>query len=71
MTARTFEICRQAVEAGADPAAIARAVYDNNGLGRVKLLGSLLNAMTIDASGRFATLTPPKPPHAPSKRSRQ
>jgi phosphoesterase RecJ-like protein len=56
MTARTFEICRQAVEAGADPAAIARAVYDNNGLGRVKLLGSLLNAMELDPSGRFAML---------------
>ena len=56
MTGRTFEICRRAVEAGARPADIARAVYDNNSLGRIKLLGSLLNALELEGGGRLAVL---------------
>ena len=51
---RTFDICRQAVEAGVDPVAIARSVYDSNNMGRLKLFGSVLRAMQIDASGRIA-----------------
>ena len=56
VTSRTFDICRQLVEAGADPAAVARAAYDNYGLGRVRLLGRLLHAMELDPSGRLALL---------------
>jgi phosphoesterase RecJ-like protein len=56
ITARTFEICRRAVEAGAQPAVIARAVYDNHNLGRIRLLGSLLNAMELVHDGRLAIL---------------
>ena len=56
ITPRTFDICRRCVEAGANPTAISRAVYDNNSLGRVRLFGAVLNEMRLDASGRVATL---------------
>jgi phosphoesterase RecJ-like protein len=56
VTPRTFEICRRCVEAGADPTALARTIYDNNSLGRVRLFGAVLNGMELDASGRIATL---------------
>lgn len=56
ITSRTFDICRRCVEAGADPTAISRAIYDNNSLGRVRLFGAVLNEMRLDASGRVATL---------------
>jgi phosphoesterase RecJ-like protein len=56
ITPRTFEICRRCVEAGCDPTAVSRAIYDNNNLGRVRLFGAVLNAMRLDASGRIATL---------------
>jgi bifunctional oligoribonuclease and PAP phosphatase NrnA len=56
MTPRTFEIARRVVEAGVDPAQIARRVYDSNNLGRVKLFGAVLNSMQIDRTGRIAVL---------------
>ena len=46
---RTFEICRQALEAGVDPVLVARNVYDSNNMGRLKLFGAVLSAMQIDA----------------------
>jgi len=51
---RTFDICRQALEAGVDPVLVARQVYDSNNMGRLKLFGSVLSAMQIDSSGRIA-----------------
>lgn len=51
---RTFEICKRALEAGVDPVMVARNVYDSNNMGRLKLFGSVLSAMQIDASGRVA-----------------
>ena len=51
---RTFDICRQALEAGVDAVHVARNVYDSNNMGRLKLFGSVLRAMQIDASGRIA-----------------
>jgi phosphoesterase RecJ-like protein len=57
ITPRTFEISRQCVEAGVDPAAVARSVFDSNSLGRLKLFGAILNRMHLDPSGRVATLT--------------
>jgi phosphoesterase RecJ-like protein len=51
---RTFEICREALEAGVDPVLVARNVYDSNNMGRLKLFGSVLSAMQIDDSGRIA-----------------
>ena len=53
---RTFDICRQCVEAGVDPSAVARAIFDCNNLGRLKLFGAVLNAMELDPSGRVATI---------------
>jgi bifunctional oligoribonuclease and PAP phosphatase NrnA len=53
---RTFDICRQCVEAGIDPPAIAGAIFDSNNLGRLKLFGAVLSKMELDASGRVATV---------------
>lgn len=53
---RTFDICRQAIEAGVDPVFVSRTVHDNNSLGRLKLFGAILTGMEIDGSGRIATL---------------
>jgi phosphoesterase RecJ-like protein len=53
---RTFDICRQCMEAGIDPPAIARAVFDSNSLGRLKLFAAVLSKMELDVSGRVATL---------------
>src|SRR5258705_525144 len=36
---RTFDICRQCMEAGIDPPAIAGAISNSNNLGRLKLFG--------------------------------
>jgi phosphoesterase RecJ-like protein len=51
---RTFDICRQTIEAGVDPVRVARDVYDSNNMGRLKLFGAVLSAMQIDATGRIA-----------------
>lgn len=56
ITPRTFEICRLCIEAGVNPPQVARSVYDNNTLGRVKLFGAVLSRMQLDPSGRIATL---------------
>jgi phosphoesterase RecJ-like protein len=51
---RTFDICREMLEAGVDPVMVARNVYDSNNMGRLKLFGAVLSAMQIDAAGRIA-----------------
>jgi phosphoesterase RecJ-like protein len=53
---RTFDICRQCVEAGIDPPAIAGAIFDSNTLGRLKLFGAVLSKMELDATRRVATV---------------
>jgi bifunctional oligoribonuclease and PAP phosphatase NrnA len=53
---RTFDICRQLLEAGADPVAIARAVYDSNSVGRIRLFSAVLGSIDVDESGRLATI---------------
>jgi phosphoesterase RecJ-like protein len=57
ITPRSFEIAKRCVEAGADPQWIARTHYDSSTLARVKIFGSVLNAMKLDRSGRVALLT--------------
>jgi phosphoesterase RecJ-like protein len=57
ITPRTFEICKQCVEAGVNPSAVARSVFDSNNLGRLKLMGAILSRMEIDSSGRLATVS--------------
>jgi phosphoesterase RecJ-like protein len=51
---RTFDICRECLEAGADPVLVARNVYDSNNMGRLKLFGAVLSAMQLDPTGRIA-----------------
>ena len=51
---RTFDICRECIEAGVDPVLVARNVYDSNNMGRLKLFGAVLSAMQIDPTGRIA-----------------
>jgi len=54
ITPRTFEICRRCTEAGAQPEAIARAVYDNSTMGRLRLMGAVLHNLEFEANGRAA-----------------
>jgi phosphoesterase RecJ-like protein len=56
ITPRTFDICRQCMEAGVSPPAVARSIFDANNLGRLKLFGAVLNQMQLDATGQIATL---------------
>jgi phosphoesterase RecJ-like protein len=56
ITPRTFEICRQCVAAGVNPSVVARSVFDNNNLGRLKLMGAVLSRMELDRTGRLATV---------------
>ncbi len=53
---RTFDICRQALEAGVDPVAVARNVFDSNNIGRLRLFGAVLGSVEIEDSGRLATI---------------
>lgn len=53
---RTFDMCRQAMEAGVDPVQMSRTIYDSGTLGRLKLFGAVLGAMRIDPTGRIAVL---------------
>jgi phosphoesterase RecJ-like protein len=53
---RTFDICREALEAGVDPVLVARNVYDSNNMGRLKLFGAVLSAMQIGGTGRIAVV---------------
>jgi bifunctional oligoribonuclease and PAP phosphatase NrnA len=56
ITPRTFEICRQCMEAGVSPPEVARSIFDANNLGRLKLFGAVLSRMQLDESGRIATV---------------
>ena len=56
ITARTFEVCRRATEAGVDAAALARVVYEQSSVGKLKLIGALLDGMHVTANGRLAML---------------
>lgn len=56
ITPRTFEIARLCTEAGINPAAIARDVYDSNRIGRLKLFRAVLNGMQLDPAERVATM---------------
>ena len=56
ISARTFDMCRQLVEAGVDPPRVARAVFDSNTLGRLKLFGAVLSSIELAQEGRVAVL---------------
>lgn len=57
ISARSFELARRCVVAGADPVRIGQIAYDSFGLGRVRLIGELLHGMRLDGDGRIAVLT--------------
>jgi phosphoesterase RecJ-like protein len=57
LTPRTYEIAKRCVEAGADPAWIARTHYDSNTLARVRIFGAVMNGMVIVDEGRIALLS--------------
>lgn len=57
ITPRTFDICRQCVDAGVSPPAVARSIFDSNNLGRLKLFGAVLSRMELDDTGRLATVS--------------
>ena len=56
ITARTFELCRRITEAGVNPAALARDIYDSFSIGRVRLTGEMLHAMELHHQNRLAVL---------------
>ncbi len=56
LTRRTYEMAGRLVEAGADPVALARLVFDSNTLPRLRLFGAVMASMDVDASGRIASL---------------
>ena len=56
ITPKTFEICQRAVEAGVNPAAMARRVFDQNSFGKLKLIGALLDEMDLLDNGRLAAM---------------
>jgi bifunctional oligoribonuclease and PAP phosphatase NrnA len=56
ITPRTFDICRQTVEAGVNPGAMARRVFDQNSFGKLKLIGALLAEMDLLDGGRLAAM---------------
>jgi bifunctional oligoribonuclease and PAP phosphatase NrnA len=53
---RTFDICRETLEAGVDPVQVARNLYDSNNMARLKLFGAVISAMQIDRTGRIAII---------------
>jgi phosphoesterase RecJ-like protein len=59
ISARSFELARRCVLAGADPVRIGQIAYDSFSLGRVRLIGELLHGMQLEAGGlAVLTLTP-------------
>jgi phosphoesterase RecJ-like protein len=56
ITPKTFEICRRTVEAGVNPGAMARRVFDQNSFGKLKLIGALLAEMDLLDGGRLAVM---------------
>jgi len=56
MTSRTFEICRRIAETGVEVAALSRQIFDSFGIGRVKLMGAMLDAMELHHGNRLAIL---------------
>lgn len=57
VSARTFDVSRRIAEAGVDPARLARLVFDSSTLGRLRLMGALLDGMVLEAGGRLAVLS--------------
>jgi phosphoesterase RecJ-like protein len=53
---RTFEICRRIAETGVETSLLARQIFDSFSIGRVRLTGAMLDAMTLHHGNRLAVL---------------
>jgi phosphoesterase RecJ-like protein len=53
-SAGTYRIAEKLIDAGADPAAIYNALYEQDTLGRMKLRGLVLSRIETDLNGRLA-----------------
>jgi bifunctional oligoribonuclease and PAP phosphatase NrnA len=56
ITPKTFDLCRRCTEAGVNPAAMARRVFDQNSIGKLRLIGALLGQMDLLDDGRLAAM---------------
>jgi len=56
ITARTFDLCRHVAATGVDVASVADSVYQQSSVGKLKLIGRLLESMQVQGGGRVATL---------------
>jgi phosphoesterase RecJ-like protein len=56
-TAGTFELARQLVEHGADPAHIAQNIYFSNPIGKVRVMGSALSTLRCEGPVSWITIT--------------
>jgi phosphoesterase RecJ-like protein len=56
ISARTYDTCRRIVEAGVDTPRLSRQIFESYSVGRVRLTGALLNAMTLHHDQRLAVL---------------
>jgi len=57
ISSRTFDVCRRIADTGLDIQRVARQIFDSYSIGRVRLMGALLNGMTLHCDNRFAVLT--------------
>jgi phosphoesterase RecJ-like protein len=56
VSARTFEICRRIADVGVETSLLARQIFDSFSIGRVRLTGAMLGAMTLHHDNRLAVL---------------
>jgi phosphoesterase RecJ-like protein len=56
MSARTFDAARRIASAGVDTAELSRTIFDSYGVGRVRLIGTLLGSMELHFNERLAVL---------------
>ncbi|MBC7856856.1 MAG: bifunctional oligoribonuclease/PAP phosphatase NrnA, partial [Pirellulaceae bacterium] len=53
-TSQTYRFAAQLIDAGAKPAAIYNALYEQDTLGRMKLRGAILSRILVELEGRLA-----------------
>ena len=56
ISAHTFHICGRIAETGINTADLSRQIFDSFSIGRVRLMGALLDHMELFHDGRFAVL---------------
>src|SRR4029079_19148256 len=56
ITPRTFDICRQCIEAGVSAQDVARNIFDSNHLGSLRVCAAVWSGMQRHETGRIATV---------------